>query len=114
MDVFMRDTDAFSWYMERDPALRSTVVAVAWLEHSPDWEVLTDRLEHATRQIPMFRQRVLEPPGRVGTPRWTFDDGFDMSWHLRRIEAPPPHTSATVVEFARREAPTRFTTSSAW
>ena len=32
VDVFMRDSDAFSWYMERDPALRSTIVAVAWLD----------------------------------------------------------------------------------
>jgi len=108
MGVFMRDSDAFSWYMERDPALRAIVLAIAWLEQRPDWQVLTDRLERATRLIPMFRQRVLEPPGRLGTPRWTFDDGFDMSWHLRRIEAPPPHTPETVVDFARREAMTAF------
>ena len=30
-DVFLRESDAFSWYMERDPILRSTIVAVAWL-----------------------------------------------------------------------------------
>ena len=45
MDVFMRDSDAFSWYMERDPTLRSTVVAIAWLERSPDWDVLVAKLE---------------------------------------------------------------------
>ena len=28
LDPHMRQTDAFSWYMERDPLLRSTVVAV--------------------------------------------------------------------------------------
>jgi WS/DGAT/MGAT family acyltransferase len=108
MDVFMRDSDAFSWYMERDPILRSTVVAVAWLERSPDWQVLTDKLDQATRLIPMFRQRVLEPPGRIASPRWTFDDGFDLSWHLRRIDAPAPHTPATVIEFARQAAMTAF------
>lgn len=108
MDVFMRDTDAFSWYMERDPVLRSTVVAVAWLDRSPDWPVFSEKLDEATRLIPMLRQRVLQPPGRLSTPRWTFDDGFDMSWHLRRIEAPAPHTPDTVIEFARQAAMTAF------
>lgn len=104
----MRDSDAFSWYMERDPVLRSTVVAVAWLEHSPDWEVLTAKLEEATRRIPSFRQRVLEPPARLSTPRWTYDEEFDLSWHLRRVDAPAPHNAGTVVELARYEASTAF------
>ena len=64
MGAFMRDTDAFTWYMERDPILRSTVVAIAWLDRSPDWDVLVARLERATRLVPMLRHRVLEPPGR--------------------------------------------------
>ena len=108
MDVFMRDSDAFSWYMEKDPILRSTVVAVAWLEHSPDWDVLAAKVDQATRLIPLFRQRVVEPPRRLATPRWTVDDGFDLTWHLRRIDAPAPHTADTVVEFARHEAMTAF------
>jgi diacylglycerol O-acyltransferase / wax synthase len=108
MDLFMRDSDAFSWYMERDPTLRSTVVAVAWLEESPDWEVLAAKVDQASRLIPLFRQKVLEPPGRLATPRWTVDEEFDLTWHLRRIDAPAPHTAETVVEFARREAMTVF------
>ena len=27
-DAYMRDSDAFSWYMEADPLLRSTIVSV--------------------------------------------------------------------------------------
>jgi diacylglycerol O-acyltransferase len=108
MEDFMRDTDAFSWYMERDPVLRSTVVAVAWLERSPDWEVFVAKLDQATRLIPMFRQRVVEPPARLATPRWTVDDSFDLSWHLRRIDSPQPHTPDTVVAFARIAATTAF------
>jgi len=108
MDVFMRDSDAFSWYMERDPILRSTVVAVAWLESSPDWDVFVAKLEQATRQIPMFRQQVLEPPARLATPRWTMDGTFDLSWHLRRMDSPAPHTPNTVVALARIAAMTTF------
>ena len=108
MNVFMRDSDAFTWYMERDPVLRSTVVAVAWLDRAPDWDVLAAKLEHATRLIPQFRQRILEPPARLATPRWTVDPDFDLSWHLRRVDAPAPRTPATVIAMARNAAMTAF------
>ena len=108
MDVFMRDSDAFTWYMERDPALRSTVVVVAWLEQRPDWDTLVARLDRVTRIVPSFRQRVLVPPARMATPRWTVDDRFDLTWHMRRVESPEPHTPATVLEIARTAAMAAF------
>jgi WS/DGAT/MGAT family acyltransferase len=108
MDPFMRDSDAFTWYMERDPVLRSTVVAVAFLDGTPNWDALVARLDHATRLVPSFRRRVLEPPARLATPRWATDPEFDLSWHLRRIASPPPHTDDTVLAVARHEAMTAF------
>jgi WS/DGAT/MGAT family acyltransferase len=108
VDVFMRDSDAFSWYMERDPALRSTIVAVAWLDRLPRWEAIVDRIERATRAIPLFRMRPVEPPARLSTPRWTVDDGFDLDWHLRRVDAPAPRTPASVVDLAAVAATTAF------
>jgi diacylglycerol O-acyltransferase / wax synthase len=108
MEVFMRDSDAFSWYMERDPVLRATVVAVMWLDHSPDWTLLARKVDQATRLVPLFRSRVIELPGPLAAPRWASDPEFDLTWHLRRIEAPTPHSEQTVVEFARREAMTAF------
>ncbi len=87
--AFMRPNDAFTWYMESDPELRSTVVAVAWLESVPAWEDLAGRMERATRQVPSFRQRPVDVPGRLSTPRWTTDPHFDVAWHLRRVNAPP-------------------------
>ena len=104
---FMRGTDAFSWYLEQDPGLRSTIVAVAWLDAAPDQAVLEARLERATRLAPLFRQRPVEPPFRLANPRWTQTD-FDLSLHLRRVAAPSPHTPATVVELARMDAMTGF------
>ena len=108
MNTFMRNIDAFAWYMERDPALRSTIVGVAWLKQSPDWDTLVAKIDRATRTIAMFRQRVDEPPGRLATPRWTTDDRFDLAWHVRRIDSPSPHTPATVIELARNAAMTAF------
>jgi WS/DGAT/MGAT family acyltransferase len=107
-EVFMRESDAFTLRMERDPVLRSTIVSVAWLAESPDWERLVERLERATRAVPPFRMVVVEPPAQVATPRWVASPGFDLSWHLRRIDAPAPHTPAAVVDFARGAAMTAF------
>ena len=92
MSGFMRDSDAFAWYMENDPTLRSTVVAVVWLERAPDWDVLVAKLERATRAIPSFRQRVVEPPLRLATPRWTVDETFDLARHLHRVDASATRT----------------------
>lgn len=108
MAEFMRDSDAFTWYMERDPVLRSTVVAVAWLGASPDWDHLVARTDQATRFIPIFRQRVLEPPARIATPMWAGDEHFDLEWHLRRMDAPHPRTDDTVLSFARVAAMSAF------
>ncbi len=100
----MRGTDAFSWHMERDPALRSTVVTLLWLDRPPDWDVLAARIDRMSRVMTGLRQRVAESPLRLAAPRWTYDAHFDLAWHLRRVSAPPPATRAVVVELARQAA----------
>jgi diacylglycerol O-acyltransferase / wax synthase len=105
---FMRPSDAFTWYMERDPALRSTVVAIAWLDGPPHWEDLSRRMERATRQVPSFRQRPVEVPGRLSTPRWATDPHFDVAWHLRRVDAPAPHRREEVLQLAALAAMSGF------
>ena len=100
-DAHLRASDAFAWYMERDPALRSTVVSVMWLDRAPAWELLVDRVDRASRLAPGFRARLVVPPFRLATPRWTTDPDFDLSWHLRRVDAPAPHDRASVIELAR-------------
>lgn len=101
---YMRASDAFSWYMERDPALRSTVVAAIWLDRAPDWDVLVARVDRISRFVPSLRQRVVESLFRLTAPRWTYDPDFDLSWHLRRITAPAPRNRDAVLELARRSA----------
>jgi WS/DGAT/MGAT family acyltransferase len=101
LDAHLRPSDAFAWYMEKDPALRSTVVSVMWLDHAPKWEELVERVDRSSRLTPGFRMKVVVPPLRLATPRWTNDADFDLSWHLRRIDAPPPHDRHAVLELAR-------------
>jgi diacylglycerol O-acyltransferase len=101
LDAHMRASDAFSWYMERDPLLRSTVVVVLVFDRCPDAELLRDKAERASRTVPGFRHRIVEAPLRFAPPRWTVDPDFDLSWHLRTIEVPSPKTLAAVLDLAR-------------
>ncbi len=100
----MRASDAFSWYMERDPALRSTVVIMAWLDRPPDWDLLVARIDRASRLVPAMRQRVVESPLAFAAPRWTYDPDFDLSWHVCRVTVSAPRSRAAVLELARRTA----------
>ena len=105
---YMYDTDAFAWYMEEDPLLRSTVVSVVLLDHRPDVDLLVDRIDRATRTLPGFRKKVIHTPMRLANPRWVDDDAFDLNFHFRRIAAPAPGGIADVLEHACRSGMTAF------
>jgi diacylglycerol O-acyltransferase / wax synthase len=107
MAEFMRNSDAFAWQMERDASLRSTIVTVLLLDRSPDWEVVLDRFDRIGRLIPMFRQRVVATPPPA-PPRWEYDPDFDLRYHVRRVNAPPPGTFETVLEIARHAEMAEF------
>jgi diacylglycerol O-acyltransferase / wax synthase len=97
----MSDTDTLLWDAERDPLLRSTIVSVALLERSPDWDRLRARIEHASRTIPRFRQRVLEPPLRLGPPQWSAVPDFDLDFHLRHVRMPTGGDLSSLLELVR-------------
>lgn len=100
MTAFMRPSDAFTWAMESDPRLRSTVVTVILLDRSPDWDQVRERFDLISRKLPMFRQRVVGSPPPA-PPRWEYYRDFDLNYHLRRAAAPPPGTLDDVLEMAR-------------
>lgn len=104
----VRDTDAFTLRMERDPLLRSTIVALAVFDRSPVWDHLVDRLERATRLVPSFRSRLVPSPLHLAPPRWVLDPDFDLIWHLRRMECAPHQTVDEVVARAQVAATTAF------
>ena len=100
----MLHSDAFAWNMEKDPVLRSTVVAILRLDRPPDWQTLRSRIDRLTRLVPALRQRVQAPPWRIGPLRWSVDDDFDLNFHLRRAQLAAPGGWAQVLEFARTAA----------
>jgi diacylglycerol O-acyltransferase len=102
LDSHVRQSDAFTLKMERDPLLRSTIVAVTVFDRLPDWQVVEQRIERATRLAPAFRQRLVQSPLGLAPPRFQPDPDFDLSWHLRRVAAPSPATVDTVIALARK------------
>ena len=84
----MSDSDALMWGIEKDPLLRSTIVAVAVLDQAPDHARLMDRIERSTRMIPRLRQHAVQSAFAVAPPKWVFDPNFDLSYHLRFLRAP--------------------------
>ena len=99
-DRRMSDADALMWAIEKDPLLRSTITAVAVLDHAPDHDRLLDKVERATRLIPRLRQRVLASPLVPAPPRWVVDPNFDLRYHLRWLRAPRPGTLRTLLDVA--------------
>ncbi|HWW54954.1 MAG TPA: wax ester/triacylglycerol synthase domain-containing protein, partial [Acidimicrobiales bacterium] len=84
----MSDSDALMWTIEKDPMLRSTIVAVAALDRAPDHRALAERLERASRLVPRLRQRVVGNPFSLAPPRWEVDPHFDLRYHLRWLRTP--------------------------
>jgi diacylglycerol O-acyltransferase / wax synthase len=96
----MRSSDAFTWSMESDPRLRSTVVTVMMLDRVPDWAEVRKRVERLSHELPMLRQRVVESPPPA-PPRWQHCPEFDLDFHMRRVAAPSDGSFDSVLELAR-------------
>jgi len=97
----MHPADAVLWSIEHDPVLRSTITAIGLFDRSPDWERLVARLEHAVVSVPRLGQRVVTTPFGLGPPRWVPDPHFDLSYHLRRVQAPEPRDLSAVLAIAQ-------------
>jgi len=107
-DPYLRDTDAFSWYMESDPLLRSTVASVVVLDGQPDLDRLLERADRASRITPGFRHKVVQAPMRLANPRWAIDEDFELGFHTRRIAAPTPGSLTDVFDYACQTAMAGF------
>jgi diacylglycerol O-acyltransferase len=104
----LNESDAILWSIERDPILRTTIVAIALLDTAPDWKRLRSTVSTLSDQIPRLHQKVEEPPLRLNPPRWVDDRHFELDYHLRRINAPEPKDLSTVLEIASHMAMDAF------
>ncbi len=100
----MGDADALLWNIERDPHLRSPIVAMLVLDKAPPWKRVLERLDRGTRLIPRMRQRVVEPAVRVGPPAWSADPNFDLEYHVRRVRIRKSSSLDAALEIAAHAA----------
>jgi len=104
----MSPFEALMWRAESDPRLRAPMTLVDLLDAPPDWDRLVAAHDWGTRLVPRARQRVVDPPLHLGAPVWAVDPEFDLHYHLRRAQVPPPGTLAQVLEIAEKTAMTPF------
>ncbi len=95
----MEPFDALMYRSEGDPRARSDMMAVFVLDRAPEFDLLLDVLDRASRLIPALRQRVVEPPLPMLLPTWAADPDFDLRYHVRRAHLPQPATMATLLEY---------------
>jgi WS/DGAT/MGAT family acyltransferase len=104
----MNPLETLMWRAESNPRMRSTVCGLELLDRAPDWDRLVAAHEWASRLIPRFRQRVVEPPFGLGAPRWIVDGNFDLGYHLRRMKVPAPGAWSELLESAQQIGMTPF------
>lgn len=91
-----------------DPTMRSTVVAVAVLESTPDWDRLRARFDRLTCCVPTLRMRPLYGLAGISAPRLAVDPDFDLDVHLRRYRVPQNGGWQALLDDARRMSLTDF------
>jgi diacylglycerol O-acyltransferase / wax synthase len=99
--------DASFLYMER-PNVHMHVAGLAVLDPSTRpggplrFEDLMRLVAERIHLVPRFRQKVLMPPLGAGRPVWVDDEGFDLSFHMRRAALPAPGGRRELAEFVQR------------
>ena len=61
---------------------------------APGHEEFVAHVRSRLHQVPRLRQRLLQPPLRLGTPFWVDDPSFDVHRHVKRAGLPAPGDDA--------------------
>jgi len=103
----MSDSDALTWSIERDPQLRSTILAVWVLDGLPDLDRLRSKFTQAASQIPRLHQRVVEDPVGIAPPRWE-NAALELDYHMQHVRVPGRGTRRDLLELAEPIAMAAF------
>ncbi|HEU4337858.1 MAG TPA: wax ester/triacylglycerol synthase family O-acyltransferase [Nocardioides sp.] len=69
-------------------------------DHQRLVQLIADRIAF----VPRYRQRLQVVPGRLATPAWVDDEGFDLGYHVRRSALPRPGSMDQLRELVARIA----------
>src|SRR5262245_33917628 len=94
----MEAVDFLLYRADLDPRRRSSMMTVELLDVVPDWQLVRDDYERASRRVRRLRQRVVAPGLPVGLPEWVLDPDFNLDFHLRRVRLPGPGTRRQLLD----------------
>lgn len=100
--------ETMMWRAEADPLLTSTIMSIAVMDTTPDVARFVGAHDWATRMVPRFRKKVVEPPLGLGTPLWAVDEDFDITYHVTRTALPEGVGFEGVLAAAEHMAMTPF------
>lgn len=98
-DELFSSVDAAWLHIDRRTNM-AIIVGVMMLETPIAWPALKRLIEERLLVHDRFRQRVKEPPLRVGLPRWELDPHFDWDYHLARAHLPGAAGEAELKQLA--------------
>jgi len=108
-DEWMSHSDAIIWYLERDPLLRSTVCSVWVLDEMPDRARVDAAVRRMAEGLERCRERVIDDPTGIATPRWETDPNFDLSYHYQWVSLPGDGTDRNeLLDYAQHRAGAGF------
>jgi hypothetical protein len=87
--------------IERDPALRSTIIAVALLDRPVGSDRLRERVRSAVEAFPRMSQRVTRSRGALV---WADAPDWDVDHHLTHLRLPSPGAFRQVLDIAGEQA----------
>ena len=94
--------DASYLYLE-EPDAPLHVAGVLLLDPPPGGlDAIAALVEARLPQVPRYRQRVLEVPGRLADPVWADEPDVDVAYHVRQSALPRPGTEAQLVDLVSR------------
>ncbi|GAA4810336.1 wax ester/triacylglycerol synthase family O-acyltransferase [Tomitella cavernea] len=94
---------AFDYMMFRadmDAHSRTSLMFIETLDEVPDFAMLREQIDRASRVVPRLRQRVVAPLLPLAPARWVFDPDFSLGYHLRHMVLPGPGSLRDLLDLA--------------
>lgn len=89
-----------AWLRMDTPTNLAMINGVMTFPEPLDFDRLRVTFEARLLSFARFRQRVREPNGLLGLPRWETDPDFDIYYHLQRAQLPEPGDHEVLQQFA--------------
>jgi diacylglycerol O-acyltransferase / wax synthase len=105
-DTPLTSSEALLWTIERDPVLRSAIVAIAVLDRRPDLTRLHEKFSDAVVVFPRLAQHIVASRG--GLPRWVDMPDWHLDHHITHVQLPEPGSFRQLLDLAGEQVGEAF------